>query len=68
MNESIVLMQACLERYQNAMDRLEAGLRPGDGILGFGNDPKRSPYHMDFYNEMGQLVARLAQKSEAKRS
>ena len=61
MNESIVLMQACLERYQNAMDRLEAGLRPGDGIQGFGNDPKRSPYHMDFYNEMGQLVARLAQ-------
>lgn len=60
MNESIALMQACMERYQAAMDRLAANLRPGDGILGFGNDPKRSPYHMDFYNEMGELAKRLA--------
>ena len=61
MNESIALMQACMERYQDAMDRLAARLRPGDGIFGFGNDPKKAPYHMDFYNEMGQLAARLAQ-------
>ncbi|RHR05600.1 hypothetical protein DWX58_13760 [Pseudoflavonifractor sp. AF19-9AC] len=60
MNESVVLMQACMERYQNSMDRLAANLRPGDGILGFGNDPKRSPYHMDFYNELGELAGRLA--------
>ena len=61
MNESTALMLACVERYQSAMDRVAANLRPGDGILGFGNDPKRSPYHMDFYNELGELAGRLAQ-------
>ena len=60
MNESVALIQACMERYQNAMDRVAANLRPGDGILGFGNDPRRSPYHMDFYNEVGELAGRLA--------
>ena len=61
MKESTALMLACVERYQSAMDRVAAKLRPGDGILGFGNDPKRSPYHMDFYNELGELAGRLAQ-------
>ena len=61
MNESTALMLACVERYQSAMDRVAANLRPGDGILGFGNDPRRSPYHMDFYNELGELAGRLAQ-------
>ena len=61
MNESTALMLACVERYQSAMDRVAANLRPGDGILGFGNDPRRSPYHMDFYNELGDLAGRLAQ-------
>ena len=60
MSESIARMQSCVERYQEAMDRVVAGLRPGDGILGFGNDPRRSPYHKDFYDEMGRLAGRLA--------
>ena len=60
MNESTAVLQACVDRYLQAMERLTAGLRPGDGILGFGNDPKRSPYHMDFYREVGQAAELLA--------
>lgn len=59
MNKSTALIQESLERYQNAIDRLVAGMRPGDGILGFGNDPKRAPYHMDFYRDVEQVVRRL---------
>ena len=60
MNESVAEIRACLERYERAMERVADGLRPGDGLLGFGNDPKRSPYHMEFYNQVGEAAARLA--------
>ena len=60
MSESVAQFRACLERYEQAMGRVEAGLRPGDGLFGFGNDPKRSPYHMDFYNQVGEVAGRLA--------
>ena len=62
MSESTALFLACVERYEQAMGRLETGLRPGDGLFGFGNDPKRSPCHMDFYNEVGRVAARLAEE------
>lgn len=60
MNESVALLRMCLERYQQEMDRVEAELRPGDGILGLGNDPKRSPSHMEFYNEVGRIIGLIS--------
>ena len=60
MSERVDKLLSCVERYALNMDRVVAGLRPGDGLFGFGNDPKRSPYHMDFYREIGQAVQELA--------
>ena len=39
---------ACVEEYDKALEKVAARRKPGDGILGFGNDPKRAPCHMDF--------------------
>ena len=67
MSESVEQFRACLERYEQAMGRVEAGLRPGDGLFGFGNDPKRSPYHMDFYNRWGRWPAGWREESGPRR-
>ena len=40
---------ACMEDYNEAVKKMTAKLRPGDGLLGFGRDPKRDPCHMEFY-------------------
>lgn len=53
-------LQRCVDRYEEDVDNLVARLRPGDGVLGFGRDPKRDPCHMDFYQAVGETVARFA--------
>lgn len=57
---------ACVEEYDKALEKVAARLKPGDGILGFGNDPKRAPCHMEFYEAMGEAVAAaLAEEADA---
>ena len=57
---------ACVEEYDKAMEKVTARRKLGDGILGFGNDPKRAPCHMDFYENMGEAVtAALAEGADA---
>ena len=51
----------CMERYQAAVKKLASELRPGDGLLGFGRDPKRDPCHMEFYEAVGEAVGRMIQ-------
>ena len=51
----------CMERYNEAVRAVRAALRPGDGLLGFGRDPKKEPCHMAFYEEVGEAVSRMAQ-------
>lgn len=52
-------LQACMEEYDRAVRKMAAQLRPGDGLLGFGRDPKRDPSHMDFYQAVGEAVGRM---------
>ncbi len=52
---------ACMERYDQAVREVAAKLRPGDGLLGFGRDPKREPCHMEFYEAVGAAVAEMVQ-------
>lgn len=57
---------ACVEEYDKALEKVAARRKPGDGILGFGNDPKRAPCHMEFYEAMGEAVAAaLAEEADA---
>ena len=48
-----------VERYEEAVDSMTSRLRPGDGVLGMGRDPRRDPCHMAFYEEVGETVARF---------
>lgn len=52
-------MEALVDDYRQAVNRLNARRRFGDGLFGFGSDPKRAPCHMDFYEGIGEEVARL---------
>ena len=52
-------LRACMEEYDRAVRKMAAQLRPGDGLLGFGRDPKRDPSHMDFYQAVGEAVGRM---------
>ena len=53
-------LRACVEEYEAAAARMVSRLRPGDGVLGFGRDPKRDPCHMAFYEAAGEAVSRFA--------
>ena len=53
-------LRGCVDQYEEAMDKVIARLRPGDGLLGLGRDPKRDPCHMAFYEAVGETVARFA--------
>ena len=53
---------ACMENYNEAVKKMTAKLRPGDGLLGFGRDPKRDPCHMEFYEAVGEAVGRMVQE------
>ena len=55
-------LQVCMERYHEAVKKMTAKLRPGDGVLGFGRDPKRDPCHMEFYNAVGDAVKGMMQE------
>ena len=59
MEETVQRMEALVDDYRQAVNRLNARRRFGDGLFGFGSDPKRAPCHMDFYEGIGEEVARL---------
>ena len=52
----------CMENYNEAVKKMTAKLRPGDGLLGFGRDPKRDPCHMEFYEAVGEAVGQMVQE------
>ena len=39
MEAELNALQECVDRYERAVEKVLAGLRPGDGFLGLGNDP-----------------------------
>ena len=55
-------LRGCMEEYDRAVRKMAAKLRPGDGLLGFGRDPKRDPSHMDFYESVGEAVGQMARE------
>lgn len=58
---AVKTLQACMEQYNAAMRKVVDRLKPGDGLLGFGRDPKRDPCHMEFYEAVGEAVGRMVQ-------
>ena len=59
---AVQTLLGCMEEYDQAMGKVAAQLRPGDGLLGFGRDPKRDPCHMEFYEAVGEAVGRMVQE------
>ena len=58
---AVSTLTECMERYNEAVRKVRAHLKPGDGLFGFGRDPKRDPCHMEFYEAVGEVVGRIAQ-------
>ena len=58
---AVSALSACMERYNEAIRKVVGELKPGDGLLGFGRDPKRDPCHMEFYNAVGETVRQMVQ-------
>lgn len=53
------MLQQLKERYEKyAQDaaKVFAAARPGDGLWGWGNDPKNDPCHMAFYEDTERWV------------
>ena len=59
---AVQTLLGCMEEYDQAMGKVAAQLRPGDGLLGFGRDPKRDPCHMAFYEAVGEAVGQMARE------
>ena len=52
-----------IDEYIEKSRSVIANSRPGDGLMGFGNDPKKNPCHMEFYESMERLINEMAASS-----
>ena len=57
--DAISAVNAHLQRYFSAVERVMKNLKPGDGLFGLGNDPKRDPCHMVFYDALSELLSQV---------
>jgi hypothetical protein len=55
--DAISSVQSHLRRYFSAVERVMKNLKPGDGLFGLGNDPKRDPCHMAFYDALSEILS-----------
>ena len=60
MDDLKMALTACMEEYDREIRQAVSQLRPGDGFMGLGRDPRREPCHLRFYESAGELVARTA--------
>mgnify|MGYP006999010556 CR=1 FL=1 len=58
MDDLKMALTACMEEYDREIRQAVSQLRPGDGFMGLGRDPRREPCHLRFYESAGELVAR----------
>ena len=58
-------LTACMEEYDREIRQAVSQLRPGDGFMGLGRDPRREPCHLRFYESAGELVARAVREGLA---
>ncbi len=54
--EQLNQIQRHTNRYLSEIQKVMQSLRPGDGLFGLGNDPKRAPCHVEFYQAVEQTV------------
>lgn len=52
-------LRARYERYAEEAGRAAAKASPAAGLLGMGNDPRKDPCHMGFYEDVEQWVKRF---------
>ena len=58
-------LAACMEEYDREIRQAVSQLRPGDGFMGLGRDPRREPCHLRFYESAGALVDRAVREGLA---
>ena len=65
MDDLKMALTACMEEYDREIRQAVSQLRPGDGFMGLGRDPRREPCHLRFYESAGELVARAVREGLA---
>ena len=53
MDDLKMALTACMEEYDREIRQAVSQLRPGDGFMGLGRDPRREPCHLRFYESAG---------------
>lgn len=49
-------LRECYRQYDEQANAVNKKSSPFDGLLGFGNDPRRDPCHGQFYEDVGRWV------------
>ena len=49
-----------IDGYIARCEEIIAQSKPGDGLFGMGDDPKKDPCHMSFYEELAAAVKEIA--------
>lgn len=52
-------IQAHNRRYFSTVDHLMKNLKLGDGLFGLGNDPKKDPCHMAYYEAIAATLSHV---------
>ena len=50
-----------IEAYLEKSEEVLKKSKPSDGLLGFGDDPRRNPCHEQFYGDMGRTVEEICE-------
>lgn len=55
--DAIIAIESHNRRYFSDVERMLRSLKPGDGLFGLGNDPKKHPCHMAYYQAMEETLS-----------
>lgn len=54
--ETVQQLEAIYDKYQQDLAKVYKDAKPMDGLFGWGDDPRKDPCHMRFYEAMEQWI------------
>lgn len=55
--DTVSAIRSHTSRYFSEVERVMKNLKFGDGLFGLGNDPKKAPCHMAFYEAVAEALS-----------
>lgn len=64
--DAITAILSLTQRYFSDVEQVMSNLKLGDGLFGLGNDPKKHPCHMAYYEAMAKILSQAESQALSK--